>query len=211
MEAAPGSYKTNLSAANNTVFINQQDWDRSIGQVGRALAILDNLPDLQNAGIAYQQAGVFYRNLGIRLASANPAGRAGTGPEYWYRKSLNALLRSEKIELAQDERNRAENAKRGKPGLTFVPSALYLHMGRTYQKLGDPGHALEAFERGRALGIRSRPSGRTGVGVSRGRRHSKSRHGAGGSPGGGFEPDATGVETGGVVLGNRPLGLRRQP
>ena len=151
VEAAPGSYKTNLSAANNTVFISQQDWDRSIGQVGRALAILDNLPDLQNTGIAYQQAGVFYRNLGIRLASSNPAGRAEAGSEYWYGKSLNALLRSEKIELAQDERNRAENAKRGKPGLTFVPSALYLHMGRTYQKLGDPGHALEAFERGRAL------------------------------------------------------------
>ena len=151
VEAAPGSYKTNLSAANNTVFLDQRDWDRSIGQVNRALAILDSLPDLQNTGIAYQQAGVFYRNLGIRLASSNPAGRAEAGSEYWYRKSLTALLRSEKIELAQDERNRAENAKRGKPGLTFVPSALYLHMGRTYQKLGDPGHALEAFERGHAL------------------------------------------------------------
>ena len=151
VEAAPGSYKTNLSAANHTVFIDQRDWDRSIGQIGRALAILDKLPDLQNVGIAYQQAGVFYFNLGIRLTSANPTGRAGTGPEYWYRKSLDALLRSEKIELAQDETNRAENAKRGKPGLTFVPSALYLQMGRTYQKLGDPGHALEAFERGRRL------------------------------------------------------------
>ncbi len=132
VEAAPGSYKTNLSAANNTVFIDQRDWDRSIGQVGRALAILDYLPDLQNVGAAYQQAGVFYRNLGIRLASSQPAGRAEQGSEYWYGKSLKALLRSEKIELAQDERNRAENARRGKPGLTFVPSALYLHMGRTY-------------------------------------------------------------------------------
>jgi protein O-mannosyl-transferase len=60
-------------------------------------------------------------------------------------------LRSERIELAQDEKNRAENARRGKPGLTFVPSALYLQMGRTYQKLGEPEHALQAFERGRAL------------------------------------------------------------
>jgi hypothetical protein len=33
VEAAPGSYKTNLSAANNTVFISQQDWDRSVGQI----------------------------------------------------------------------------------------------------------------------------------------------------------------------------------
>jgi tetratricopeptide (TPR) repeat protein len=151
VETAPGSYKTNLAAANNAVFINQQDWDRAIAEVGRALAILDPLPDLENTGSAYQQAGVFYRNMGLRLAASNPAGRGEAGSEYWYRKSLNALLRSEKIELAQDERNRAENARRGKPGLTFVPSALYLQMGRTYQKLGEPRHALEAFERGRAL------------------------------------------------------------
>ena len=109
------------------------------------------MPDLENVGIAYQQAGVFYRNLGLRLASSNPSGRGEAGSEYWYRKSLDALLRSEKIELAQDERNRAENARRGKPGLTFVPSALYLQMGRTYQKLGDRKRAVEAFERGRAL------------------------------------------------------------
>jgi tetratricopeptide (TPR) repeat protein len=151
VEAAPGSYKTNLAAANNAVYINQQDWDRAIVEVGRALAILDPLPDLQNTGNAYQQAGVFYRNMGLRLAANSAAGRGEAGPEYWYGKSLNALLRSEKIELAQDERNRAENARRGKPGLTFVPSALYLQLGRTYQKLGEPRQAMEAFERGRAL------------------------------------------------------------
>ena len=72
VEAAPGSYKTNLAAANNAVFINQQDWDRAIAEVGRALAILDPLPDLENTGIAYQQAGVFYRNLGLRLAASQP-------------------------------------------------------------------------------------------------------------------------------------------
>ena len=151
VEAAPGSYKTNMAAANNAVFVTPQDGDRAIGEVDRALGILDPLPDLQNTGTAYQQAGVFYRNQGIRLAASHPAGGGQPGPEYWYRKSLSALLRSEKIELAQDEINRAENARRGKPGLTFVPSALYLQMGRTYQKLGDAKRALEAFERGRAL------------------------------------------------------------
>lgn len=131
----------------------EDDWVviRAVGQVDRVLAILDKLPDLQNVGEAYQQVGVFYRNLGIRLSSPDPAVRSGADSVYWYRKSLNALLRSEKIELAQDEINRAENARHGKPGLTFVPFALYLNLGRTYRKLGDPRHALEAFERGRAL------------------------------------------------------------
>jgi len=80
VEAAPGSYKTNLSAANNTVFLTQQDWDRAQVQMGRALAILDPLPDLENVGIAYQQAGVFYRNLGLRLASSNPRAAAKPAP-----------------------------------------------------------------------------------------------------------------------------------
>jgi tetratricopeptide (TPR) repeat protein len=151
VEAAPGSYKTNLAAANNASFLNQQDTDRAVFEVDRALAILDKLPDLQNVPLAYQQAGIFYRNLGARLEASKSGGHDAPNAAVWYRKSLNALLRSEKIELAQDEINRAQNAKAGKPGLTFVPSALYLNLGRTYQKLGDSGHAVQAFERGRAL------------------------------------------------------------
>jgi tetratricopeptide (TPR) repeat protein len=37
------------------------------------------------------------------------------------------------------------------PGLTFLPSAVYLQMGLTYTRLADPQHALAAFERGRVL------------------------------------------------------------
>lgn len=151
VEAAPSSYKTNLAAANNATFFTRQDVDRAITQMNRALAILDPLPDLQNTPLAYQQAGVFYRNIGIQIDSSSPSGKPSRDSEAWYRKSLDALLRSQKIEFAQDERNRAENARRGKPGLTFVPSALYLHLGRTYQKLGDSPRALEAFEHGREL------------------------------------------------------------
>jgi tetratricopeptide (TPR) repeat protein len=89
--------------------------------------------------------------MGLRVEAAQKGAQGEKLAEPWYRKSLAALLRSERIELVQDEMNRAENAKRGKPGLTFVSSALYLHLGRTYQKLKDPAHAIQAFERGRAL------------------------------------------------------------
>ncbi|MGA8579347.1 MAG: tetratricopeptide repeat protein, partial [Bryobacteraceae bacterium] len=70
---------------------------------------------------------------------------------YWYRKSLNALLRCERIELAWDQRYRTENAQRGMPGLTSLPSKLYLNLGRAYLRLSDMPDALAAFERGRAL------------------------------------------------------------
>ncbi|MGA2723683.1 MAG: hypothetical protein ABSG79_14895 [Bryobacteraceae bacterium] len=151
--AAPGSYKTNMSVAANTLLATQEDVARSIGYADRALAILDGLPDSQNAQSAYHDAGVLYRNLGDRLASGDAAGKPSAGSDalYWYRKSLDALLRSERIELASDERYRAENAQRGMPGLTSLSSGLYLDLGRTYLRLSDTPHALAAFERGREL------------------------------------------------------------
>ena len=153
LDAAPGSYRTNLVAATKAYLSPLNDWSQTIGEVDRALAILDGLPDLENTGFAYRDAALVYRTLGDKLASGNTAGAAfaGTSAGYWYGKSLNALLRSEKIELAQDERNRLLNAKRGMPGLTFAPSALYLQMGLTYTRLADPRHAMAAFERGRML------------------------------------------------------------
>jgi tetratricopeptide (TPR) repeat protein len=151
--AAPGSYKANIGAVASEFLATQEDVARSIRYADRALAILDGLPDFQNASFAFQNAGILYRGLGDRLASKDAAGEASAGSDalYWYRKSLSALLRSERIELAYDERYRSENAQRGKPGLTLLSTKLYLELGRTYLRLSDTPHALAAFERGRAL------------------------------------------------------------
>jgi tetratricopeptide (TPR) repeat protein len=152
-EASPGSYKTLMNVVTTSAGLTQDEWDLAIRDAQRALAILDKLPDDKNVGRAYRDAGMFYREVGDRLASKNPAGvaSAGTTPDYWCRLSLSALLRSEKIELVFDENYRAENARRGKPGLTAMPSILYLELGRTYMRLKDLGHAVAAFERGRVL------------------------------------------------------------
>ena len=144
VEAAPGSYKAHIGAISNQLQVTQQDWQRSLGDVSRALATLDGLSDVQNAANAYCDAGIFYRSLGDKVKSKTEAAD-------WYRKSLEALLRSEKILLAQDDKYREENARRGKPGLTFIPSVLYLELGRTYSRLSEPRKAIEAFERGRSL------------------------------------------------------------
>jgi protein O-mannosyl-transferase len=152
-EATPGSYKTNMGAAANTFIATQGDMVRSIRYADRALGILDGLPDTQNSARAYQDAGIFYRNAGDRLASQGGTGKGPAGQEAlnWYRRSLQALLRSERIALAWDERYRAENAQRGRPGLTSLPSRLYLDLGRAYLRLSDTQYALAALERGREL------------------------------------------------------------
>ena len=153
-EAAPGSYKTHLNVSNATGLLTQADCDRSLAEVDRALAIVDGLPDDRNAPNAYRNAGILYREIGERLASHGPtaSAAAGTSPESWYRKSLAALLRSERIELAWNAQYRAENPKWRDRGLTSVPGDLYLALGRTYLRLGDPAGAVAAFEKGRRLG-----------------------------------------------------------
>ena len=66
---------------------------------------------------------------------------AGTTPEFWYRKALDALLRGRRIDLVHLEHARFE----------FESTKLYLELGRVYQRLQVPARAREAFEHGRML------------------------------------------------------------
>jgi tetratricopeptide (TPR) repeat protein len=153
VEAAPGSYKTHLTVATTASFVTVDDWERAVQETDRTLAILNPLPDSENVGRAYRLGAMIYREVGEQLAAKKPVGRfaAGTTPEQWYRKALAAALRSEEIEQVFDENYRQENARHGRPGLSSMPSPLYLELGRIYLRLGEQGNALAAFERGLAL------------------------------------------------------------
>ncbi len=152
-KSAPRSYKTILNAALHRPLVGLTDVALAIRDVEGVLAILDRLPDDRNSATAYADAGTFFRNIGDGIASRKEgAALVGGSAEYWYRKSLKALLRCERIELAQAERVRRLNAQRGKPGVKSVRSEWFQELGRTYLKLGDETNALAALERGRALG-----------------------------------------------------------
>jgi tetratricopeptide (TPR) repeat protein len=129
------------------------DWSRALENMDEAMRTLENVPDAENTWSAYMNAGNFYRAVGNTVAASMnvPIPLSGTKPEFWYRKSLQVLMRSEKIVLATNEQYRREHAKHGQAGVTFLPAQLYLEMGRTYLSLSDSPHALAAFERGRAL------------------------------------------------------------
>jgi tetratricopeptide (TPR) repeat protein len=142
-----------MAAATGAPLETTEDVARSTYHADRALAILDGLPDSANSAAAYQDAGILYRRLGDRLATEGAAAKPSARPDahYWYRKSLTALLRGERIALLWDARYRTENAGRGNPGLTTLPAGLYLELGRAYLRVSDAPRAIEAFERGRAL------------------------------------------------------------
>jgi tetratricopeptide (TPR) repeat protein len=151
--AAPDSAKTNMAAATNATLATREEMADSVHYADRALAILDGLPDSMNSPSTYSDAGLLYLHLGDKIAAHDAAAisAAGSDASYWYRKSLGALLRSEKMELARDERYRTENAARGIPGITALNGKLYLRLGRAYSRLADAPRALAALERGREL------------------------------------------------------------
>ena len=142
-QACPASYKTHTSLATDWIAVQGAGLDRAVGEAGRSLAILDPLPDQRNISAVYANAGLCYRIKGDALAT--PQG------DYWYRKSLDALLRGERIDAVYNQEIRRENAARGKriSRSGWVP--LYLELGRTYLRLAEPRQALEALAFGRAL------------------------------------------------------------
>ncbi len=152
-EAAPGSYKTILHAALHRPLVDEKNAALAVSEVQRALAIVHPLPDVQNSADAYGNAGTLFRNIGDGLASRKQGyGLIGGGAGEWYGKSLAALLRCEKIELAQDAMARRFNERRGKPGITSARGEWFRELGLTYIKLGDSPNALAALERGRKMG-----------------------------------------------------------
>jgi tetratricopeptide (TPR) repeat protein len=146
VEASPHSFRAQIGAALNTIPATQSDWDRSILHADAALAILDPLPDTQNAPGAYLDAGSLYRRFGQAVAAGKASG--GTA-ESWYRKSLATLLRADRIERLIDDRYRRDNALRGKPGLIGYPMTYYVELGRTYLQLAQPQQAIATLQRGR--------------------------------------------------------------
>lgn len=142
-EAAPGSYKPHaiLSGA-----VTADAWQSAASEADRTLAILSPLPDSRNISTRWSEAGTLYRKIGDL---ANGAPGAPTNPAAWYRKSLDALLRSERIEVAFSELFRHLNP--GRYAQTYVGPQVYADLGRTYLRLDDLAHARIALERARAL------------------------------------------------------------
>jgi hypothetical protein len=142
-QACPASYKTHTGLAGHLIVVKEAGLDRAIGEADRSLAIVDPLPDQRNMSAVYANAGLCYRIKGDTLSTPQS--------NYWYQKSLDALLRGERIDAVCYQENRRANAAHGKriPRSGWVP--LYLELGRTYLRVSEPRKALEALEIGLTL------------------------------------------------------------
>jgi hypothetical protein len=145
VNACPASYKTHMAAASD------QPLDSAMREMDRSLAILDSVPDAQSTPVLYINAGGLYRDKGDALSS-NPSGKtpAPTGQSiYWYRKSLDLLLRGERIQSAINQENRREDLLQGGNSSDTVYFQLYQELGVTYLRLSEFGKAVETLQKAR--------------------------------------------------------------
>ena len=155
VEASPDSFKTHMAlstaiAAGGT----EAGVDRAIGEIERSLAILAPLPDAWKPSTPYINAGLYYRQKGdlVKLKIADPKAAAQQAL-YWYQKSLEPLLKGKAIEAALNVEARRRAEWHAGKVLDFGWWQLDMELGRTYQRLSDPGKAVETFR----AGLRRRP------------------------------------------------------
>jgi len=132
-----------LLAGYYSVAAKEARLDIAIREADRSLAIVDPLPDRRNAFLAYLGAGVCYRIQGDTLSPPLSG--------FWFQKSLAALLRGQRIDLANSRYVQRYNLSRGMSLVNSGWFQLYLELGRTYLRLSDPRQALAAFQYGRTL------------------------------------------------------------
>jgi hypothetical protein len=143
VKVCPNSFKTHTSLAMALIVSKGAGLDRAVSEADRSLAILDPLPDQRNISAAYSNAGLCYRIKGDTLSAPQNG--------YWYRRSVDALLRGERIDAVHDQELRIENAAHGKKTARSGWIPLYLELGRTYLRMAEPRKALEALTFGRTL------------------------------------------------------------
>ena len=133
VQTSPASYKAHSLLAASLMNARPPQLDRASAAAGRSLEILDPLPDELRVARAYAIAGECYRNKGD-----SPSGFERST---WYRRSLDALLRGQRIDLIEREQVRRRNMARGKRAIATGWLPLYEELGRTYLAMGDARQA----------------------------------------------------------------------
>ena len=144
--SCPNSYKVHQHLALLTVDLPGGGSEIARGEIERAIAILQSLPDERKIPALYATAGFCYRAKGNALGP--------NGGAEWYRKSLDLLLEGRRLDQAAHRDMSRWSSLRGMTAALFGEPAVYMELGRTYRRMGEPRKALEAFDYGRSINPR---------------------------------------------------------
>ncbi len=159
VRVAPNSAKAHqsLATALSDSDPSHSNIDQILSEEEKSLAILDPLPDMQNAAFVYADAGRQYSVKGdLLLQSDKSNGRLMVTPGSLaaYQRSLEILTRGLAIDNLSEERRRSEKLKRGLPESEIVSTglpSLYSSLAVTYVRLGKNQEAYTAAARAASL------------------------------------------------------------
>jgi tetratricopeptide (TPR) repeat protein len=148
---SPNSYKAHMSLAIAWNDGTPPGLAKALDEIGVALRIVDPLPDPQNADVAYINAGGYYRQKGDEVAhkTTEEVEPAPAEAAVWYRKSLEMLLRAQKITAASNEAARRDDLRHGRRVAEYGWYQLDVELGRTWLRNGEPREALKVLDHGR--------------------------------------------------------------
>jgi protein O-mannosyl-transferase len=141
---SPNSFKSHNGLGLALAMAHPPQFDRAIAEMDRSMQILGTLPDDKSESPPYSFAGYAYRVKGDSLGSS-PESRQ------WYQKSVDALTRGAQVDKATGRDIIAGAAAHGIQLLRTGWSPLYLELGRSYLRLGEPAKALDALKYGRSI------------------------------------------------------------
>jgi protein O-mannosyl-transferase len=159
VSVAPNSAKAHqsLATALSDADPSHSNIDQIIEEEEKSLAILDSLPDAQNAAFVYADAGRQYSVKGDLLLQSDKSNGQLTitpGSLAAYQRSLEILTRGLAIDTLSEEKRRTEKLSRGIPESEMGPAglpSLYSSLAVTYVRLGKDEEAYTAAARAALL------------------------------------------------------------
>ena len=141
-KASPNSYKVHQHLAL-LALEKPGGSEAARAEIDKAIAILQPLSDDKKVPSLYATAGFCYRTTGTTLPPETAAA--------WYQKSLALLLEGRRLDQAEYREMVRFNELRGVRLAPTGEPAIYMELGRTYLKMGQPQEAIEAFDYGRTI------------------------------------------------------------
>jgi len=148
VETSPRSFKLHRLLA--TVLFSADpahgNIDRVVEEIERSMAIVDPLPDVENAPETYYLAGAAYLAKGDRLHTAGAA-----GAETVYRRAGEVLERCIRIDEAHERQREARGGKLQPGEMARTKADAYRLLAGAHERLGETDAALGAAEEAERL------------------------------------------------------------
>lgn len=142
--SCPNSFRSHNGLALALAVDQHPQLDRAVVEIQRSMEILGTLPDDKSETPPYTNAGFTYRMKGESIAPA-PESRQ------WYLKSVDVLRHGTRIDVATSRVAIERAAEHGIHVSRYGWPPLYVELGRSYLRLGEPEKALEALKFGRGI------------------------------------------------------------